>query len=842
MSDYHTSRPGALDVNPEGIPDLLKQTDNWLIWRHIWNEDREEWAKIPKDGAGSGYNIDATDPKNGVSFETALENYLSGDYDGVGIITDPALPVGLDLDDCRDPNRSQDSVPQVVQKIVNTWESYVEISPSGTGYRGFVIGKKPAGRNKNILPCDPVIGDKTPQIEMYDGTGGRYLTVTGHHVEGTPKGIQENPNGVHEIFTKYIDHGEQASLSDNDTLELNIDPSVDDEGDLGPTERRILDRGRDATNGEKFRRLFSGDISLHGNDHSCADNALCVMMVHWTVEVFGPENVDLDDDDDVHSVAELVDRLFRQSGLMRTKWDETHYADGRTYGEGTIGTAIEQYRSNQRDTDNQPTDIPEYNALREHVDEIEDLPCPMDVAKQFKTKEGDPYEGPRALKGEKHSELGYVVWRLSSPYLTLQPLTDGSILKFENGVWIEGGEQILQETAEFALGRQCANNVITELIGRFIRTGDAIPRTEMGVPDGTIAVANGLLDLRRRELAPLEPEHHAIRQLPVEYDPEATCPRFIEFLNESVRKEDQMKLQEYAGYCLHHWGQPYKKALLLIGPTDSGKSTFLKTIRSLLGIENIASESLDSLMSTRWGTASLFGTVANIRNELTPREVNNPQRFKELTGGEDMVDAEFKGKDKFTFIVTQKFLFATNRVPNIKHRDEAFNNRWLFIDFPHTIPANQQDPHLADELGSELPGVLNWVIEGYQRLTEQSGFSHERQLGEKEALWEEHGGPINRFKHDMLEITGNPDHCEIKSKIHEVYALYCNENGEKAATQSKLTRELNTDPAITQGQRRYYDGKRQEVLYGVRFADEDLRSDPETAPDSDESESIDRYS
>ena len=104
-------------------------------------------------------------------------------------------------------------------------------------------------------------------------------------------------------------------------------PSPDDPGPGGTaplgtpacSDRELVERARGARNGHVFDRLWRGDLSLHGGDHSRADAALVAHLWWWT----GGD-------------AQRTDRLFRQSGLMRPKWDEVHYGDGRRYGEATI--------------------------------------------------------------------------------------------------------------------------------------------------------------------------------------------------------------------------------------------------------------------------------------------------------------------------------------------------------------------------------------------------------------------------------------------------------------------------------------------------------------------------
>lgn len=186
--------------------------------------------------------------------------------------------------------------------------------------------------------------------------------------------------------------------------------------------------------------------------------------------------------------------------------------------------------------------------------------------------------------------------------LAAQP--DGTLYRYDGGLWTDDGEQRLRELASKALGSEYSQNVLRELKEQ-VRARTTIQRDDMGAPAGTIATENGLLDLESRELRELRPDDRALFRLGAEFDPDADCPRFREFIGDVLRPEDIEPLQEYAGYCLHHWGQPYKRAILLLGPQDSGKSTFLHIIKAILGgSENVASENLNSLVNTR---LSVFG-------------------------------------------------------------------------------------------------------------------------------------------------------------------------------------------------------------------------------------------
>jgi putative DNA primase/helicase len=367
------------------------------------------------------------------------------------------------------------------------------------------------------------------------------------------------------------------------------------------------------------------------------------------------------------------------------------------------------------------------------------------------------------------------------------------------GIYEPGGDQYVGEVLDRRLGVHYTLHERREIIRR-LTDRNWTDRDDLGGPEGMVCVANGVLDLTEPTSPTLrehDPEYGFISRLPVTYDPDAECPTFETFIQEVVRDDDQARLQEYAGYCLHTWGQPFKRALVCLGPTDSGKSTFLDVLRDVLGPENVASESLYDLVGTRWGKAELYGTVANIRNELSPGDLKYPQQFKEITSGRDPINAERKGKDKFTFVPTAKQFFASNQVPSVDHADDAFYNRWLFVSFPTSVPRHEQEHGLADRLvNEEASGILNWMLEGYARLCDQQRFTGERALGEKEEMWQAYGDSVDRFVNRCLDVTSDTNDRVPKKDAHGAYTAMCEDLGLSSERQRTFTEELKRRDGI----------------------------------------------
>ena len=298
------SRTGDTTIETSVIPDALVEREQWVCWRE---EDRDgKPTKVPVMPE-SGAFASTTDPDTWTGFETALEFLETGEADGVGFVFSEDDPiVGVDLDDCREPETA--AVDSPAEDIIERLDSYTEVSPSSTGFHVLVAGALPDGRNRR------------GSVELYDSA--RFFTVTGDHVDGTPAQVARRQDALDAIHRDYVQDDEQGT-ADPGSPPAGGGAAHADQGsdavDLEDTE--VLENARTAENGEKFEQLWTGSTAGY-DSHSEADMALCCLLAFWT----GGDR-------------SQIDRLFRQSGLMRGKWDEVHYADGSTYGEKTVERA-----------------------------------------------------------------------------------------------------------------------------------------------------------------------------------------------------------------------------------------------------------------------------------------------------------------------------------------------------------------------------------------------------------------------------------------------------------------------------------------------------------------------
>lgn len=401
----------------------------------------------------------------------------------------------------------------------------------------------------------------------------------------------------------------------------------------------------------------------------------------------------------------------------------------------------------------------------------------------------------------------------------------------DTGIYKSTGEKSVRELLVDHLREQYAKNEKSEILDQ-LRGRHTVSQDDMGGPPKHVPVRNGVLEVhpRETELKPHSPDYRFLGAVTTEYDPEAECPQFRAFLNDVVQTDAQRKkLQEYAGYTLMHWALPHHKALFLVGPTASGKSTFLDTIRAVLGDNTVVSLTPQELTGERFAGAELFQSWANFRNDIPSSLIEDTGAFKEITAG-DSIKAEEKFKDPFRFEPNAKHLFSANQLPDAETDDEAFYRRVLLVPFPSSVPREERDPHLDDKLQSELSGVLNWMLAGLQRLLQQGRFTADRTPGETQRTWEKWGNTVDRFREICLEKS---DGAELpKRKAYDAYHEFCEAESLPAETQNKMTRRLKKE-GIADG-RATVNGKQQRVFIGVQLTGkgESYLDEPDDSQDS----------
>lgn len=666
--------------------DDMRASKQWVCWR--LEKRNGKLTKVPYNPL-NGRKAESNDPQTWGTAQQALDrcNRPQSHYQGIGFMFSPSiLPImGIDLDHCVNAETGQ--IDAWAWEIIKRLNTYAEYSPSGTGVHLLIIGELPAievdgqierkGKKKKLSGDDY---QKDAAIEMY--CEKRYFTFTGRRLKESPKEIA---HGQKQIMDLYAELFPKVVTS---TYKTPI-PMI------AISDRDLLDKAMRAANGQEFTNLWNGQ---GGNDASQNDYKLCCMLAFWT----GKD-------------ANRMDRLFRQSGLYRQKWDE--HRGEQTYGEITLQNAInactEVYGSRLPD---EP--LPDVQTEQVPVDELAAIKQVKNLC-NFSADDAGNGDALYNMFGEKYlycSKLGWLVY--TGTHWSLDP--DAAQVKRDAVVVLRKRRHLAvdQEKEAIIACTKADTKRVNGCIERFKTLVDVSIDVFDSDPD-TLNCQNGMLHLRTGELAPHKPSQRFTYCVPVDYNPQANCPEWLDYLHGVVGGGQEVinYLQMAAGYSLT--GQTKEEVLFyLFGPSRSGKGTFSEVMMSLLPHPLATMVDFNTFTAKREGDVSNFD-LAPLKpsrmifaSESNRGQSLNPAKIKQMTGG-DLVRACYKHKDFFSYRPQFKMWMLSNWPVNGDPDDDALWGRVRVIEFPNSF-LGKEDKSKKERLKQTeaLSGVLTWAVQG----------------------------------------------------------------------------------------------------------------------------------
>jgi len=245
-------------------------------------------------------------------------------------------------------------------------------------------------------------------------------------------------------------------------------------------------------------------------------------------------------------------------------------------------------------------------------------------------------------------------------------------------------------------------------------------------------------------------------------------------------------------------------------------------IQQMLGDDSFASVTPQQLIYNEYAPARLYAKKANFRSDIPADSIKNTGMLKEIIGG-DKIWANVKYKQPFEFEPKAKHYYAANQLPKIGESDEAFFRRVMLLPVPTTVPEEDRDPHLTKKLVEELPGILNWAIEGMHRLMEQRLFTGDMSPFHTENTWQEWGNSVGRF--EQIALRSGDTHIP-KSDIYAAYLQFCDDKNIPSESQNMMTRELK-ELGYSDGRARV-DGIQQRCFLNLEWTDGGLEYHEDT--------------
>jgi putative DNA primase/helicase len=285
----------------------------------------------------------------------------------------------------------------------------------------------------------------------------------------------------------------------------------------------------------------------------------------------------------------------------------------------------------------------------------------------------------------------------------------GELLRDEDGITEEGKKQV-----KWAMTSEGHYRIKAAL--ELAKSQDPIRDAGEGWDADPLlfGAANGVVDLRTGKLRPELPEDRITKHSPISFDPEAKCPRFLQFIDEICCGNTGLAnfLQRAIGYSLT--GLTIEQCFFCCnGVGANGKSTLLEVLSYVFGeyAGNLPFSALELRDRNRFDLVMLVGARFVTAIETREGVRLNEQRIKALTGS-DRITAEQKYKPAFTFLPTHKLWLAFNHPPTITDDSPAMWRRVRMIPFNREFRGDAADKNLPEKLRAEVPGILAWMAQG----------------------------------------------------------------------------------------------------------------------------------
>lgn len=736
----------------ELIPDELKALPRWVCWRAV--PDPKSHSGISKQPVNprTGGMARSNDPTTWTDFETAAAAAV--DYAGIGFMFYESGYIGIDIDDRPSEitdyrNGIRDNIFGQMNDVLQT---YAEFSQSGNGVHFIGRGSLP----------DKDFNNHDAGVEMY--TSARFFVMTGNlcteYVD-----IADITETVKPYYEKYRTKSKSKASAPAEQLPLT---------GCSMSAQEVINRASRSRQGQKFAALYSGDTTGY-NSNSEADMAFCNMLAFWC-----------------QGDMQLMDEIFRSSGLMREKWDRKQ--SGTTYGAITLQKAVDDLSTAY--TGHSDSGSSDYAIT---IRQAAETAAPSVRGKMYRFDDTGNAERLFDAFGEMlrfcYTDKKWLYYFEGKWYTDnigyIRQLADSATMLQESERVLYAHDEDMLKAFDRHLKKSRSFAGKTAMIREAEHYSPILPQ-HLDRNKSVIGAKNGIIDLRTGELLPHDREAYLTKQSPVIYNPDAPAPKlWLQFLHDIFGGDPYMLdyIQKCVGYSLT--GSTSEQcAFFLFGTGRNGKSTFLEIVRGILGdyATNIQPQTI--MVNPKSGNAP-SSDIARLKGArlVTSVEPNEGMRLdegllKQLTG-DDVVTARKMFSEEFEFKPEFKLWMATNHKPLIRGTDTGIWRRIHLIPFEVQIPLDRVDRKLKYKLVKESEGILKWAVQGCIKWQNEGLTMPQKVLD-----------AVREYQHEMDVISTFMDACciaegEVKaSRLYAVYAKWAEEHNEYLMSSTKFGTEL----------------------------------------------------
>lgn len=305
-----------------------------------------------------------------------------------------------------------------------------------------------------------------------------------------------------------------------------------------------------------------------------------------------------------------------------------------------------------------------------------------------------------------------------------------------------------------------------------------------------IAFKNGVYDIVEDKLLEFTPDLIIMNKIDCDYNPAAYHELLDKTLNKIACNDTAVRslLEEAVGYCFYRRNE-LRKSFILTGEKRNGKSTYLAILKELLGDENTVALDLNEL-GDRFSSASLFGKLANIGDDIADDFIPNPAIFKKIVSG-DWIKGEKKGQNEFFFKPYCKLLFSANAIPRMKDKSGAVLDRLVIIPFDAKFSETDPDydPNIKYKLlqKESLEYLALLGLQGLKRVLSRNAFTVSKKVEQSIEEYKETNNPIELFfkEIDETEVFNEPT-----ANVYSKYSEFCLSNGFTALSKIEFSKQV----------------------------------------------------
>jgi putative DNA primase/helicase len=291
---------------------------------------------------------------------------------------------------------------------------------------------------------------------------------------------------------------------------------------------------------------------------------------------------------------------------------------------------------------------------------------------------------------------------------------------------------------------------------------------------------NGVFCTESGKLLAHSPEFGFRHVLPYDYVPDAKCPEWERWILHIMCDDPSLAaiLQEFMGYVIRGGEYKYHRALWLSGTGRNGKSTFIDTLKALIGSDNYSTCSIKQIVKDRFAAAELDGKIANFSEETSPEELSDSGPFKNLTGNGELTGQKKYGA-LYTFRSRAKLIMSYNTMPNLQDLSVGMLTRPIAIPWKRDYSDEaKQDKGLQKRLLKELSGIFNWAWAGWLRLEEQQAFTYSASSAAEMRAVREESDTVYQWFLAHIEVTGNEADKVSSTQLYKHYRAVRQDDGD----------------------------------------------------------------